>query len=77
MTNTKVSREVTSFIPQLIIRQLKLSRHANFILNCFVYIFYYLTVTDKVRSVHDALIWLCRIQDLPVLMLLGAATERE
>jgi len=39
------------------------------------FFFYYHTVTDEVRSVHDALIWLCRIQDLPVLMLLGAATE--
>jgi len=72
MTNTNVSREVTSLIPQLILRQLKISRQANFIWNCFVYIFYYLTVTDEVRSVHDALIRLCRIQDLSVLTLVGA-----
>ena len=39
--------------------------------NCFVYIFYHHTVSDEVRSVHDALVWWCRTQDLPVLMLLG------
>ena len=70
MMTTRVSREVT-LIPQLIIRQLTLSRYANFSWNGFVYIFYY-TGTDEIRSMHDTLLWWCRIQDLPDLMLLGA-----
>ena len=68
MTNTKESKEVTPFIAQLIIRQLIFSRHANFSWNCFLYIFSYHSVTDRVRSVHDALICWCRIQDLLVLI---------
>ena len=72
MTNTKESKEVTPFIAQLIIRQLIFSRHANFSWNCFLYIFSYHSVTDRVRSVHDALICWCRIQDLLVLIWLPA-----
>ena len=42
-----------------------------------MYIFYYHTVTDELRSVYDALIWQCRIQDLPVLMFLGAGHKNK
>ena len=42
-----------------------------------MYIFYYHNVTDELSSVHDALIWYCRIQDLPVLMLLGAGYKNK
>jgi len=72
MTNTKCNKGGNFVDTTIDIMPTQNFTTSNFFWNCFVYILYYLTVTDEVRSVHDALIRWCRIQDLPVLMLLGA-----